>query len=203
MTEKQLKEIFKGRPSGDDDISSYDHEQWKIIINTLFNKVEYLARPSNLLVEKGDVISCKQFGRITLDDDKSIALFEVEVGDSIIIERNRKGLRDIAAKYIDQNIIHAALVFYFSSTQDSYRLTLIAKWSDINHETGELLKGETQQKRFTYLFGPRESGTTPAKRFKELASKSDSLKFSLPDVIDAFSVEKLNTEFFKKYKERR
>ena len=51
---------------------------------------------------------------IKLDDGKSIALFEVCVDDSINIDRNRQGLREIAAKHIDQNITHGALVFYYS-----------------------------------------------------------------------------------------
>ena len=202
MTEKQLKEIFKGGALVDADVSSYNREQWKIALNAAFEKVDYFAKQNNLAVQNGYTVSCKQLGSIMLNDSKSIALFEVEVADSINIERNRKGLRDIAAKYIDQNIVHAALVFYFSPNQDSYRLTLIAKWSDIDQETGELVIGETQKKRFTYLFGSKESGTTPAKRFCELINKRESLKLGLSDIIDAFSVEKLNSEFFKKYKER-
>jgi len=84
---------------------------------------------------------------------KSLAIFEVEVDDSIRIDQNRKGLRDIAAKHIDQNITHGALVFFYSKNQKDYRFTFIAKWSDIDLETGEFIKGET--KTF-YIFSWRE-----------------------------------------------
>lgn len=165
----------------------------------VFGKIEVFARPQHVFDDSNKVKSGKQYGRIKLSDDKSIALFDVEVAESINIERNRQGLRDIAAKYIDQNITHGAIVFYHSKKQSNYRFSFIAKWSDIDLDSGELQKGETQKKRFTYLLGEQQSGATAAKRLLELANKKPSI--SMKDVTHAFSVEVLNKEFFKKYKE--
>jgi hypothetical protein len=70
------------------------------------------------------------------------------------------------------------LVFFYSKNQTDYRLTFIAKWSDIDLETGEFIKGETKPKRFTYLLGGNESCTTAAQRILELARKP----FALPQM---------------------
>ena len=190
MNERQLKDIFK---------SEYNFQQWKFVLDFVFGKVEYFSTPNNPFEEDKKVISGKQYGRIKLDDGKSIALFEVCVDDSINIDRNRQGLREIAAKHIDQNITHGALVFYYSPNQKDYRFTFVAKWSDIDLETGQLQKGETQKKRYTYLLGGNQSGTTAAKRLLELANRKPTI--AIKDIIHAFSVEALTKEFFKKYKE--
>jgi hypothetical protein len=190
MNERQLKEIFK---------TEYNFESWRSVLEFVFGKAEYFAKPNNPFDESKKVVSGKQYGRIKLDDGKFIGLFEVVVHDSINIERNRQGLREIAAKHIDQNIAHGAIVFYYSPNQPDYRFSFISKWSDLDEETGELRKGETPKKRYTYLLGRNHSGTTAAKRIMELAAKRNSI--SIKDVIQAFSVEALNKEFFKKYKE--
>ncbi len=194
MKEKELKHILQ---------KDYNfNENWKTILSFLFNKVVYFSSPSNPFFEEDKVKSGKQIGAIKLDDNKSLAIFEVEVDDSIRIDQNRKGLRDIAAKHIDQNITHGALVFFYSKNQTDYRFSFIAKWSEIDLETGEFIKGETKPKRYTYLLGGNESCTTPAKRILELASKKEKgEKTSLQDVMDAFAVEPLKKDFFKSYKD--
>lgn len=85
------------------------------------------------------------------------------------------------------------LVFYYSQNQDDYRLTFIAKQTYFN-ESGELVKGDCP-KRYTFLLGKNEPCTTAASRLIELANKKISESIYLTDVIDAFSVERLNKEF--------
>ena len=178
------------------------NENWKPILSFLFSKIDYFSTPANIFPDDEKVKSGKQIGAIKLDDNKSLAIFEVEVDDSIRIDQNRKGLRDIAAKHIDQNITHGALVFFYSKNQKDYRFSFVAKWSDINLETGEFKKGETKPKRYTYLLGGHESCTTAAKRLLELAEKKNRGDLiGINQLKDAFSVEALNKDFFKSYKE--
>ena len=194
MKEKDLKHILQ---------QDYNFSKnWKSILNLLFGKIDYFSTPSNPFFEEEKVKAGKQIGAIKLDDHKSLAIFEVEVDDRILIDQNRKGLRDIAAKHIDQNITHGALVFFYSKNQTDYRFSFIAKWSDIDLETGEFIKGETKPKRFTYLLGRNEFCTTAAKRLLILVEKKESgEKIDLQKVKDTFSVEPLKKDFFKSYKE--
>ena len=175
----------------------FDLNIWSNLLNQLFPKVELFTSPAK--VTDSSVKTGGHIGNIRLDDGRSLAIFSFEVIDNILIARNRKGLREIAAKYIDQSLIHGALVFYYSANQDDYRLTFIAKQTFFN-ENGELEKKETAPKRYTFLLGPNEPCTTAAKRLLELFDKKAKGSIYLADVVETFSVERLNKEFFTGYK---
>lgn len=188
MNQAYLKNILSAK---------FDFDIWKDLLEKIFPKVEVftsVAKIADSHVKDGGHV-----GNIRLDDGRSLAIFRFEVADNVQISRNRKSLRDIAAKYVDQGLIHGALVFYYSQNQGDYRLTFIAKQSYFN-ESGELIKKETAPKRYTFLLGKNEPCTTAASRLKELADKKNYGSIYLTDVIDAFSVERLNKEFFNGYK---
>lgn len=188
MNQAYLKNILSAK---------FDFDIWKDLLEKIFPKVEVftsVAKIADSHVKDGGHV-----GNIRLDDGRSLAIFRFEVSDNVQISRNRKSLRDIAAKYVDQGLIHGALVFYYSQGQDDYRLTFIAKQTYFN-ESGELVKKETAPKRYTFLLGKNEPCTTAASRLKELADKRTYGSIYLTDVTDAFSVERLNKEFFNGYK---
>lgn len=187
ISQSELKQLLS---------SKFNFEVWKPILDQMFLKIDYLTK--EIQIDASLVKSGGQIGTIRLDDGRSLGLFKFEVADRIIIARNRKGLREIAAKYVDQDIIHGALVFYYSTQQPDYRLTFVSKQTVIN-ANGEVEKKETAPKRYTFLLGENEPCTTAASRLHELISKSSVY---LADVTDAFSVERLNKEFFKAYKEQ-
>ena len=188
MNQAYLKNILSAR---------FDFDIWKDLLEKIFPKVEIFTSVTK--ITDSHVKDGGHIGNIRLDDRRSLALFRFEVADNVQISRNRKSLRDIAAKYVDQGLIHGALVFYYSQNQDDYRLTFIAKQTYFN-ENGELVKKETAPKRYTFLLGKNEPCTTAASRLIELANKKISESIYLTDVIDAFSVERLNKEFFAGYK---
>jgi len=198
MKEKDLKDILRSKFKLEED--KYFSDQWKIILNLLFKKIDYFSHPERLFNENDKVIDGKQIGTVKLDDGKQLAIFTVEVADSISIVRNRQGLREIAAQHIDQNIIHGALAFFYNKKQADYRFSFIAKEASINLETGELIKGETKPKRYTYLLGANEACTTAAKRMLVLADKKEKGAVDIKQLKEAFSVEALNKDFFKTYK---
>lgn len=188
MNQAYLKNILSAK---------FDFDIWKDLLEKIFPKVEIftsVAKIADSHVKDGGHV-----GNIRLDDGRSLAIFRFEVTDNVQISRNRKSLRDIAAKYVDQGLIHGALVFYYSPNQDDYRLTFIAKQTYFN-ESGELVKKETAPKRYTFLLGKNEPCTTAASRLIELANKKNYGSIYLTDVTDAFSVERLNKEFFNGYK---
>jgi len=191
MREKDLKRILQ---------QPYSFQNWKELLPSFFKKVEYLSRPQPFAIQDEKIIKGEQVGRIKLDDEKSLAIFDVEVTDKVVISRNRKDLRDIAIKHIDQDITHGAIVFFHNPNQNDYRFSFIARWSALDMETGEFIKGETKPKRFTYLLGPNEACTTAAKRLLTLIPKKEAGKATIKELQQVFSVEALNREFFKTYK---
>ncbi len=198
MKEKDIKDILKSKFQLAED--KYFPDQWKTILSLFFKKIDYFSHPENLFTENDKVINGKQIGTVKLDDSKQLAIFTVEVADSISIVRNRQGLREIAVKHIDQNIIHGALAFFYNKKQADYRFSFIAKEASIDLETGELINGETKPKRYTYLLGSNEACTTPAKRMLVLADKKEKGEVNISQLKEVFSVEALNKDFFKTYK---
>ena len=187
MTQHELKHILS---------SKFDFEKWKDLLGMMFPKIDYLSKP--IQIDADLVKSGGQVGTIRLDDGRSLGLFKFEVADNIQIARNRKGLRDIAIKYVDQDIIHGALVFYYSENHDDYRLTFVSKQTSLNDD-GSFETKTTAPKRYTFLLGENEPCTTASIRLYELVKKQTVY---LTDVTDAFSVERLNKDFFNGYKDR-
>ena len=188
MTAKELQNKLSAR---------FDFEEWKNILIEMFPKVEFFTRVnpvSHDLIKGGG-----QAGMIRLDDGRSLAIYIFEVKDNVLIDRNRKGLREIAAKTIDQSIIHGVLAFYYSKNVSDYRLTFIAKQTSFT-EDGELVQSETAPKRYTFLLGENEPCRTATERLYELISQKKNRSIYLADVTEAFSVERLNKEFFAGYK---
>lgn len=186
MTRQDLKQILS---------SKFDFAKWKELLLDMFKNVDFFTK--TVAVDADLIKSGGQLGTIHLGDKRDIALFVFEVADHVKIERNRIGLRKIGAKYVDQNIIHGALVFYHSSSQVNYRLTFVSKKTVLD-AAGNLITQETAPKRFTFLLGENEPCSTAAQRLIRFFNSKDVPVMA--DLEDAFSVERLNSEFFDGYK---
>ena len=188
----------------------YQQKNWKEWLLQLFGQqISLETQAEKIVVQKGNAKSIERFASIALGDDKNIAVLDIKTTVDIQIARNRVALRDIAFKLIDQDKYHGLLVFYHSEddTQLDYRLSFISSQTTIN-EDGNCIQQSTNAKRYSFILGANESCTTATLRLLELKSKVPSFKvfetqkgISLKDLTDAFSVEALNNEFFKKYKD--
>ena len=107
------------------------------------------------------------------------------------LPKTRVKLRGLVAGLIDQERAHGVIAVFEQGGAD-YRLSFVAKEAII--EDGEFKTRETPAKRYTYLLGPGETCRTAAERLHALSQKSE---LKLDDVTDAFSVEKLNKEFYR------
>lgn len=194
MQEKDIRNIIT---------KEYKFDTWKPLLDYVFSEVQYEKNIIAIQDNSGKTVHIHQKGNTKLTDDKNIIILEAKVKADFKIAKNRVGFHELTAKYIDQANNHGILIFYFSEDEEQtdYRLSFICRESKFNDD-GEVEEFKTHPKRYTYILGANESGQTAAKRLKELATKKDTFKFELRDVIDAFSVEKLNNEFFKKYKEQ-
>ncbi|TAE08680.1 MAG: hypothetical protein EAZ95_16900 [Bacteroidetes bacterium] len=194
MNEKQLKEQLQ---------KPFDWLAWKNILAFVFPKMTVFSSPVPIQDNTGKMLEGFQYASVELRDKneikRNVGVFVVKVSDNTLISRNRVQLREIGKKQINQDTIHASLVFYYAEGKSDYRLSLIAQWNDMDWDTGQLKKDETPKKRFTFLLGENQTATTPARRLMELKLKG--LSFLFQDLIDAFSVETLNKEFFKQYKD--
>ncbi|OYV01322.1 MAG: hypothetical protein CFE26_23035, partial [Verrucomicrobiales bacterium VVV1] len=82
--------------------------------------------------------------------------------------------------------------------KEDWRLTYASRRTTLDPQTFSVTHSETSPRRFTFLLGPGETCRTAAGRLKELEGKD---KLTLDELERAFSVERLNKDFFKRYKE--
>jgi hypothetical protein len=193
MQEKELKQVLTG---------SYDFSKWHRVIDYVFPQCSFESSIVSIENNNDKISHIYQKGEITLTDTKRIIILEVAVkkGD---ITKAKVGFHNLTSKFIDQANNHGILAFYVPDGEDraDYRLSFICKESRFKDD-GTYEEFKTNPKRYTYVLGENETANTAAKRLKELAAKKNGFDFELKDVIDAFSVEKLTEEFFKKYKEQ-
>jgi methylase of polypeptide subunit release factors len=187
MTPAQIQPILQ---------QEYDSHRWLQLLRDILPSTEVFKLPQPIEVEHQVARRIVQLGRVKLHDDRRLALLEIEVADRVDIARNRVGLRQFVSRFIDQESAHGVLAVFRSSSPD-YRFTFVSRESSLTEE-GVLTTKETATRRFTYVLGPNEPCRTPGQRFAALAAKGTEA--TMEDVTDAFSVEKLNEEFFKIYK---
>ncbi|MGO8696346.1 MAG: Eco57I restriction-modification methylase domain-containing protein [Limisphaerales bacterium] len=183
MTRHEIQTILR---------KEYDRQGWVQVLHEILPGTDVFASPQTVAVSVPDAPQAVQLARVRLGDRKQLAVLEVRVGERIDLLHNRVGLRNLVARFIDQAEYHGVLAV-FLSPQDDFRFTFAARMAEFDEE-GNLVGRETAPRRYTYVLGPNESCRTAAERFLHLSEKA--LSATMEDVIEAFSVEKLNKEFF-------
>ncbi len=189
MTKEELKHRLQ---------QPYDQANWIEIISAIFIDVDIFQSPLDIPNTTDGVEEYRQLGNVRLDGGKNLALFEIRIGNQADLRRAKVKYRNLIIRLIDQDKYHGVLAVFYSHAQD-FRFTFAAKDSEFSDEM-ELVTRQTEPKRFTYVLGPNETCTTAVARFHFLAEQGAAV--ALKHVIDAFSVEKLNKEFFAQYKEQ-
>ncbi|MBL9179652.1 MAG: Eco57I restriction-modification methylase domain-containing protein [Verrucomicrobiaceae bacterium] len=188
--------------------TAYSRASWTAILTDLFpsGSLHLLQHPEHIAAPCEFVTRTQQLGSVQLPDGNQIALLEVEVEDQVQLARNRVALRNFVAKFIDEAATQAVLAVFHqpgkengSGASTAWRLTYASKRSQLDEDTLEITSTHTAPRRYTFLLGEGEPCRTAAGRLAEIRERGGHL--TLEDVEKAFSVERLNKEFFKKYKE--
>lgn len=169
--------------------ASYQPEQWLEVLKLYFGAKKFHQIPQPIILPSNDLAEmAAEIGSFYTADERLIGIYEVKLTAKAWISKNRVGLRNLLRQVYKFDVDGALIVF----VQDNkWRFSYV---SEIRTEEG---KKETEPKRYTYLFGKGESCRTAADRFDKLKGKP----IYIHDLYDAFSVEKLNKDFFKTYKE--
>jgi len=186
MTRDQIQSVLR---------QTYDPQRWLEVLRAILPGTDVFANPQAVPATTPDAPRALQLARVRLGDRKQLAVLQVRVGDRIDLLRNRVGLRNLVARFIDQAEYHGVLAV-FLSPQNDFRFTFAARMAEFDDD-GNLVRRETAPRRYTYVLGPNESCRTAAERFLQLSEKG--LGATMNDVIEAFSVEKLNREFFSDF----
>ncbi len=176
--------------------SRYNRENWQKLLYDIFGrKIQFWQQPQRVTVDESMAKSALYTGKITLPDGHLIAIYEVELSDSVVIERNRAGIRNLLCTSWRNMGCAGAFMFCFRKNEAVLRFSYVSEAFAFT-EDGALKKESTDTKRFTYLLGEGHRSRTAIDQFLKLKASGLTLK----DITKAFSVEALSDLFFKEYK---
>lgn len=168
---------------------AYQPSTWLDVMKDYFGAKKFHQKPQPISLPNNDIAeSAVELGSFYTADERLVGMYEVHLKPKAWLDKNRVGLRNLLRQVYKFDVDGALIVFVQG---EKWRFSFV---SEIRTEEG---KKETEPKRYTYLFGKGESCRTAAERFDKLKGKP----IYLADLFDAFSVDKLNKDFFKSYKE--
>lgn len=169
---------------------AYDHGKWLDVLQSIFGSKQLFAQPKPIFLPNNDRTSTAfELGSFATSDDRIIGLYRIDVKPEVWLERNKVSLRELLRNVYKYDVDGAIVVFV---QDEKWRLSFISEIKVLNDE-GEVVKQATEPKRYTYLLGEGEKVRTPVDRLTKLSGKT----LSLQDILNAFSVEALNEEFYK------
>ena len=178
--------------------SRYNRANWQGLLYDIFRqRVQFWQQPQLVPVDESMAKRALYTGKITLPDGHIIAIYEVELSDSVVIERNRAGIRNLLCTNWRGMGCSGAFMFCFRQNEAVLRFSYVSE-SFVFAEDGSLTKESTDTKRFTYLLGEGHRSRTAIKQFEDLKKSALDLKA----ITKAFSVEAISDLFFKEYKKQ-
>ena len=177
--------------------SRYNRQNWMQLLHDIFgNRASFLPAPAEVTTNSPFAKHALLLGKITLSDEQTIAVYEVELSESVDIERNRRGIRDMLATA--WRGIHAGtFMFCYRKNESVLRFSYVSEaWKFA--DDGTYQKESTDTKRFTYLLGEGHRSRTAIQQFEKLRDSSLTLK----DLTKAFSVDAVSDMFFDGYKKQ-
>lgn len=178
--------------------SRYSRQNWQLLLHDIFgNKIKFWGTPSEVHTSSQFARQAFWLGTITLSDEQTISVYEVELADSVDIERNRRGIRDMLLTDWRNNGNAGAFMFCYRKNESVLRFSYVSEsWKFA--EDGTYQKESTDTKRFTYLLGEGHRSRTAIQQFETLKTSALSLK----DLTKAFSVDAVSDMFFNDYKKQ-
>ncbi|RLD60752.1 MAG: hypothetical protein DRJ01_09140 [Bacteroidetes bacterium] len=181
MDKSRLHKIFS---------KAFNQPEWIEVLKDVFGAKQLLVQPNPIMLPSNDKAKAAyELGNFTTSDDRIIGLYKIELNEDVWLERNKVGLRELLRNVYKYDVDGAIIVFEQSK---KWRLSFVSEIKILNDE-GEVIEQATEPKRYTYLLGKDEKVRTPSDRLSKLVGKT----LALNDILEAFSVEALNEEFYK------
>jgi type I restriction-modification system DNA methylase subunit len=146
----------------------------------------------------------ERLGTYTSPDNEKLDVLIVHLTKESKLERARTAIRNFVADHLKQRDgKDAALVAFVSPTEKQWRFSYVKmEYATVKKDPNRVGVETklTPARRFSYIVGEGESCHTAQTRFLDLLQDTDHNP-TLPQLEEAFSVEAVTKEFFKKYAE--
>jgi len=188
----------------------FNKESFVYFIKSLLNHIEpapFIYR-GNFIPDAYEpyIKTLERIGKYQDKDGKKIDLLIVRLKKETSLERARTMQRNFIAWYLNGSrgdvLKDAALVAFVSPDLDDWRFSLVKMdyRLDTSGEKVRVKQDLTPARRFSFLVGKTESSHTAQSRLVPIL-QDDSRDPTLQDLEEAFSIEKVIEEFFKKYRQ--
>src|SRR5712692_8580609 len=153
---------------------------------------------------KDHVNRFERLGTYTSPKNEKLDVLIVHLTEAWKLERARTAIRNFVADHLKmRDEKDAALVAFVSPTEKQWRFSYVKmEYAAVEQDSGKVAVETrlTPARRFSYIVGEGESCHTAQTRFVDLLQETGTDP-TLADIEEAFSVEAVTTEFFKKYSE--
>ena len=181
-----------------------------------FNLINFQNFVQDLLnLEQADIINSKEYNagseqyKHYIDNVKIYASYQDSkrrnIGVLIIKLQSNKNpanartlQRNYIAHLLDKFELDATLAAIYSDTDETWRLSFVKQ--ELDFADGKFKTKFTPAKRYSYLFGKDEPNHTAKEQLLELL-ENNTKKYSVEEIEEKFSVEKVTKDFFERYKE--
>jgi len=187
---------------------AFDKARFRAFAINVLNHVDEgkaFARNSAYVKEafRAHVQRFERLGTYTSPGKEKVDILIVTLTDESKLERARTAIRNFVADHLkDREEKDAALVAFVSPTEKQWRLSYVKmEYATVEKESGKVGVETrlTPARRFSYLVGEGESCHTAQTRFLGLLEDT-ATDPTLAQIEEAFSVEAVSDEFFKKYR---
>jgi hypothetical protein len=202
MDKQQASELIKTTFT-----QPFDRDRFGKFAANLLNHVDGEKKGSMAVPDAfaAHVKSCQRLAGYSDPGGELLDVLIVNVSENYKIERSRTALRDFVAHKLKRgdNYKEAALVAFVPPDARRWRLSYVRmQYETVRDPKTGVIKPEdrpTPARRFSYLVGEGESCHTAQTRFLDLLQDT-ATDPTLAQIEEAFSVEAVSDEFFKKYR---
>lgn len=147
---------------------------------------------------KNYIDTTQLFAKYEDNKRRKIGVLVIKLQNNKLPANARTLQRNYIAHLLDAYNLDASLSAIYSDTDDTWRLSFVKQELDFGE--GKLKAKFTPAKRYSYLFGKDEPNHTAKEQLLELLENNNK-QYSIEEIEEKFSVEKVTKDFFENYKE--
>ena len=139
----------------------------------------------------------KLYAKYTDSKRNQIGVLLIKLCDNKQVANARTLQRNYIAHLLDCYSLNAAIVAIYSNTDEAWRLSFVKQ--ELNFSDGKFKLEFTPAKRYSYLLGENEPNHTAKIQLLELLENNNK-QYTVDEIEEKFSVEKVTDNFFENYK---